>query len=169
MKRIFLSFICVVMFIVSVASISVASSNEVHTLSETPPSNHSVDEIVPFGKKPPKWNASTHNLSVSPYNYQALDIGYRLFTDKWITGATSIQVTVQNWKHKEGSSPLNNKLTVQVYDESGKKIDGRIIIIGSTPHYANLSGLSSNKKYYVLFEVPTNGNKYSFNGSIKKR
>lgn len=157
------------MCIVSVASISVASSNEINTLSETPPSNHSVDEIVPFGKNPPKWNASTHNLSVSPYNYQALDIGARLFTDKWITGATSIQVTVENWKHKEGYAPLNNQLTVQVYDESGKKIDGRIIIIGSTPHYANLSGLSSNKKYYVLFEVPTNGNRYSFNGSIKKR
>lgn len=31
-----------------------------------------------------------------------------------------------------------------------------------------LGGLNKNSRYYVLFEVPTNSNRYSFNGTISE-
>ena len=60
----------------------VSAKEEVYTLSPTPTA---ISEIEPQGANPPSGFADTHDLSVSDYNYQVTNIGYRVYTSKWLT------------------------------------------------------------------------------------
>jgi hypothetical protein len=64
----------------------------------------------------------------------------------------------------------SNQLTVSVMNSSGSVVTSKTITFASGYNSANisLSGLSSTTNYYVKFSVPTNGNKYSFDGTISK-
>ena len=142
----------------------VSAKEEVYTLSPTPPA---ISEIEPQGANPPSGFADTHDLSVSDYNYQVTNIGYRVYTSKWLTGVSSIKISVSNWKLlEEYHGATNNQLTLRVYNSSKKLVDSETITIYSGSGSATFSGLSSTSKYYVCFEVPTNSNRYSFDGSI---
>ena len=69
---------------------------------------------------------------------------------------------------REYPGATNDQLTLIVYDSKDKKVTSKTITIDDTVGKATLSGLKSGSKYYVCFEVPTNGNRYSYNGSISK-
>ncbi|MCH5263259.1 MAG: hypothetical protein J1F42_10125 [Lachnospiraceae bacterium] len=145
----------------------VSASEGVDTLSPTPPA--AASEVEPRGANPPSSSADTHDLSVSSYSYQVTDMGYQVFTSKWITGASSIKITVSDWELlKEYTGAKKNELTLKVYNSSKKLVTSETITISDQSGSATLSGLTSTSKYYVCFEVPTNGNRYSFNGTISK-
>ncbi|MFB5267342.1 hypothetical protein ACE41H_11185 [Paenibacillus enshidis] len=144
---------------------SAFASDDVHVLPTTPPAASS-DGITIFGQDPPKSSASTHNLSISDYNYQVEKVGYEVFTDKWLTGVSSMTVRVDNWQVIKDVADGYN-LSIVVHNSSGnvvtyKTIDPRKIGV------AKFTGLSASNKYYVSFAVPNNGNLYKFNGSISK-
>lgn len=143
-----------------------ANSNEsdIHVLKES--------EFSTYGANPPGSGASTHNLSVSPYNYQVEQVGYRVFTDKWLTGVSSMKVTVENWELIEQYGGTSDKLTISVCQNGfwGDTCDSKTItgLNEGGSDYVTFNNLSSSTEYYVRFEVPTNGNKYKFNGKISE-
>lgn len=142
----------------------VSAKEEVYTLSPTPPA---ISGIEPQGANPPSSGADTHDLSVSSYNYQVADMGYRVYTSKWLTGASSISISVSNWNLiKEYHGATNNQLTLRVYNSRKKQVDSETITISDGSGSVTFSGLTSTSKYYVCFEVPTNSNRYSFDGFI---
>lgn len=110
--------------------------------------------------------------SVSDYNYQVLDVGYRVFTDKWLTGVSSMKVTVENWEILEEYAGTNDEVTISVCKHGfwGDTCDSQTItgLSEGDSDYVTFSGLDSSTKYYVRFEVPTNGNRYKFNGTISE-
>lgn len=66
-----------------------------------------------------------------------------------------------------------SKLTIAVYDAAGTVAAKNTMNINwahDETGYGSmtLNGLNASTKYYVMFEVPTNSNRYSFNGTIKK-
>lgn len=94
----------------------VSAKEEVYTLSPTPPA---ISEIEPQGANPPSGFADTHDLSVSDYNYQVTNIGYRVYTSKWLTGVSSIKISVSNWKLlEEYHGATKDQLTLRVYNSS---------------------------------------------------
>lgn len=136
-----------------------------------------VDELVPtppvsqefYGAKPPSSSADTHDLSKSAYNYQVERVGAQVYTSKFLTGKTSMTVTVKNWSvEAKDDIYATNELTVLVYDADTKKSVGKkLITIAGGEGSHTFTGLSSSKKYYIEFSVFTSGYKYSFNGSVK--
>lgn len=144
----------------------VLANNNVHQLVEDAPLSEVRMEMVPFGAKAPDSAASSHNLSVSKYNYQAQSIGYQLFTDKWLTGKSSMKVNVYNWTVLENHGGTSNKLTIKLFNSSRKMIASKTIRISDSGAVL-FSGISSSSKYYVCFEVPMNSNRYTFNGDIR--
>lgn len=164
-----LVFVC----IFSICLISFASSeNEPNRLSENPPSNSFSGDIQPHGPNPPSKDASVHDLSTGSYKYEATDMGYRLYTNKWLTGSRSIYISVSGWELLKYDGGTGNKLTLRIFDASSKEVASKTITIDNWDSggsgSASFSGLSESSKYYVCFEVPTNGNRYAFNGSISK-
>lgn len=147
--------------------ITCLAKDDVHTLITTPPSTQSSGGITTQGSSAPGSKASTHDLTVNNYNYQVQEVGAQVYTDKWLTGATSIKVTVNNWtKTTNGGSTLN-RLTIYVINSKGKVISSQQID-PTTTNSVTLTGLTASAKYYVKFAVPTNGNKFSFDGTISK-
>lgn len=146
----------------------VAASEGVDTLVPVPPAT--AFEIGTRGADPPSSRADIHDLSVSAYNYQVTDMGYRVYSGKWLTGASSIDVSVENWNLiKEYHGATNNKLTIRIYDSSKKQVASDTIFIYYGGGSTSFTGLTATANYYVCVEVPTNGNRYSFNGTISKR
>lgn len=170
MKKLFLSlFLCCSLLIPTVAyaaepemekpvaSDSTAQEGEIHFLREA----------VTRGSSKPGSNASVHNLDVSNYNYQLTDFGYRLFTDKWLT-STSGEITVKLSDFKtieEYNGATKNKITFKLCDSSGVLVSSERTVTNGSASVTWIN-ISSSKKYYVCFEVPTNGNRYSGNGYI---
>ncbi len=153
-----------------VMGVSVFAGEKNNVLSSNPPSELTVINNIKKGKNPPAKKADTHDLSVSNYNYQVSDMGYRVYTSKWLKGASSIKISVSNWKLIDSyKGATNNKLTVRVYNSKKKEVKSKQITISSKCGSGTISGLNSSKKYYICFEVPTNGNRYSFDGTISKK
>ncbi len=136
--------------------------------------DHLVETFTKDEKKPPL-SAETVNLTQNNYKYDVTSIGYRVYTNKWITGATSISVSVADWKLlEEYTGAEKSKLTIAVYDTSDNVVAKNTMSItwgNDNTGYGSmtLSGLNASSRYYVLFEVPTNSNRYSFYGTIKKK
>ena len=173
---------CLVLVLCTVFSISAGAAdiNYVDHMSLVPPTYDY--NVQPYGTNPPGSSADTHNLSVSGYNYQIDHIETSLYTSKWVTGATDLKVTVEdftilNW----GSGPITT-LYVEVYNSSKKLVDSKTLIIQPrrydsygnvveyAPGYAYLSGLSSSQKYYVKFKLGNtmSNNSVAFHGTISK-
>jgi len=149
------------------SSLGVFASEPVNILQDTPPQEEAL--IVPYGASKPKSSASTHDLSISNYEYQVHEVGAAVYTDKWLTGVDSIKISVENWTILAYSNTSQcYSLTVSVYDSSDKLVASKGITIDSRSltGSATLTGLTSSSKYYVRFSVSTNGNKYKFNGTI---
>lgn len=165
MKKIASSLVAGALLLSLTAGLASADSS-VHTLPTVPPANES-NVIVPFGSDKPGSNASTHDLSVSKYNYQVQKVGYEVFTDKWLTGSTTMKVTVLDWKLVNDGDGATNKLLISVYSANGLVANKEIN--PNTTVAASFSGLNKSTKYYVKFSVTTgNENTYSFNGTISQ-
>lgn len=157
------------LLIMIIPTATIYASEEVYTLQPVPPALNDEEGISVYGAKPPTSGADVHNLSVSTYSYQVEEIGAAVYTSKWLTGASSIHVSVENWALLVSNpGATNNKLTVSVYDSNKSFVASTSITIDSRflVGSGDIDGLDSSKKYYVRFSVPTNGNKYSFNGDI---
>lgn len=128
---------------------------------------HYLTEDLTRGSKKPSASASVHKLSVNNYNYQLTDFGYKLYTDKWLTSSSGkIRVSLSNFKTiKEYSGATKNQITFRLYDSSGLVTSSKKTVVSSSAS-ASFSNIKSGKKYYVAFEVPTNGNRYSGKGYI---
>ena len=127
---------------------------------------HYLTEDLTRDSKKPGSNASVHDLSVSSYNYQLADFGYQLFTDKWLTSDSGeISVSLVNFKTIEEYGGTKNKITFKLCDSSGVLVSSEKTVSGGSASVTWIN-IKPDKKYYVCFEVPTNGNRYSGNGSI---
>ncbi|KZN99329.1 hypothetical protein [Bacillus badius] len=149
--------------------VALNSQTEASTLNQLvpiAPSDSEIGSMQPYGMNPPTSSASTHDISVSTYNYQVSKVGAQVYTDKFIKGKTTMKISVKNWKVLNSHGGTSNSLTLTVYNSSGKKVAGKTITISKGSGSASFSGLSSSTKYYVKFSVPLNSNTYSFNGSI---
>lgn len=128
---------------------------------------HELTEDMTRGADKPGFFASTHHLSTSGYNYQLTNFGYRLYTDKWVTtDSGKISVSLQDWTCINNySSADKTRITFALYSSSG-------LVRSTTTNTVNgkasatWTGLENGKKYYVMFEVPTTGNRFSGNGTI---
>ena len=120
---------------------------------------HYLTEDLTRGSKKPGANASVHNLSKN--------FGYRLYTDKWLTSSSGkISVSLSNFKTiEEYPGATKNQITFRLYDSSGLISSSKKTVYGGSAS-ATFSNVKSGKKYYVAFEVPTNGNHYSGKGYI---
>lgn len=128
--------------------------------------SHVLKEVVTRGASKPGRYASVHDLGISNYNYQIDEFGYRVYTDKWLTSDSgNISVNLINWTVLEGNAPANNKITFKLCDSSGVLVTSTKTISSSSANVTWIN-IDPDTKYYVLFEVSTNGNKYSANGSI---
>jgi hypothetical protein len=155
----------VLAFTMLLALASTALANGANTLQEYPPPP---EGFVPYGASAPSSSASTHDLSVSAYNYQVQEVGAQVYTDKWLTGKSSMKVTVLNWKlvtQGDIRFPTTTTVTLTVYNSSGTAVASCDLNTAYTSYYT-FTGLSSIVKYYVKFSVPLNEHTYSFNGSI---
>ena len=116
---------------------------------------------------PPSGTAPICDLSKGAYNYQVNSIGYRVYTDSWLTGESSYNISVYGWTCIVPNGPPNyNSLTIYVYNTLGTIVSATTIDPTKTS-VATLTGMSAGNHYYVCFQVPTNNNIWSFNGSIQ--
>lgn len=83
--------------------------------------NDLTQNSVMYRPNPPGKNNSVHNLSISCYAYQVESFGYRLYTDKWIKGKSTVKVSINNWRvlvdYSDGKS-----LTVRIHNSSGRVV-----------------------------------------------
>jgi hypothetical protein len=128
---------------------------------------HYLTEVMKRGAKKPSSKASTHNLDVSDYNYQLENFGYKVFTDKWVT-STSGEITVYLDSFSLITSYMgdSNKITFNLYDSSGKLVTSNKTVNSRGTAYVTWINIKSDKKYYISFEVPKNGNRYTGHGNI---
>lgn len=121
------------------------------------------------GSSKPGSNASVHDLDINPYNYQVSSVGYQIFTDKWLTSDSGeIEVDLDDWTILQQYGGTNNQVTIKLCDSNGP-ISGCSVtrtIDKYDSAYVKYTNINPSKKYYICFEVPTNSNRYSFNGSI---
>lgn len=127
-------------------------------------------EVQTRGSSAPNSYDSTHDLDISDYNYQISSFGYTVYTDEWLTSDSGeIKVNLYNWTVLENYGGTDDQVTIKLYSNQ----DGLLVTSTRTVNsYGSISpvtwiNISSSKDYYVRFEVPTNGNKYSCNGSIE--
>ena len=161
-KRITALFLTLLMLLTH-STLVMASTLEYHRGS----SGDGVDilsDLMRGSKKPS--TSKVKNLANETYDYKVTSIGARVYTNYWFTGTETIGVIVDNWSKISGSAD-NNNLTVKLYNNKS-------LIQTSTRNMEEEGGmtvvdfqnLDANEKYYVLFEVPTNGNRFSFDGYI---
>jgi len=142
--------------------------------SELPIVHEVLAEALTRGAKKPPSSASVVNLASENYSYEVTSIGYRVYTNSWFTGATAMTISVSDWELiEEYKANEKSKLTIAVYDQMDTIAAIETFTItwahdGTGYGSISFSGLNAKEKYYVLFEVPTNKNIYSFNGTIKK-
>ena len=87
-------------------------------------------------------------------------------TDKFIKGKTSMKISVKNWERIKNVAAVPDRVTITLFNSSGKVVDSKVVSISNASGSASFSDLSASTKYYVEFAVGTTGNQYSFNGSI---
>lgn len=156
-------FFAVLLFSFSIFSPQVEASS-VNQLISTAPMDS--EEYVPYGASKPGSSASTHNISISPYNYQVARVGAQVYTDKFLSGKTYMSIYVNNWKILKDLGGSKNQMTIYLRNSKHKEIARYPLTIKNGSASAHFVGLNASTKYYIEFSVPTNGNQYSFNGYI---
>lgn len=170
MKHRFLALVLCCSFLVPTATAFAAEMESekpvVVEYSEQADEIHYLTENLTRGSSKPGSNASVHDLSVSNYNYQLTDFGYQLFTDKWLTSDSGeISVSLSNFKTIEQHGGTKDKITFKLCDSSGVLVTSEKTVSNGSASVKWIN-IQAGKKYYVCFQVPTNGNRYSGNGSI---
>lgn len=130
---------------------------------------HVLTENLTRGSSKPSSNASVHDLSVNNYNYQLTDFGYQVFTDKWLVSKSGeMSVSLYDFETtKEYGTATKNQITFKLCDSSGVLVSSTKTVSGGSASVKWIN-IDPDKKYYVCFQVPTNGNRYSGNGSISQ-
>lgn len=169
MKRRLLAIIlgCCLLFSSATAFASEVENKEGGVAESQVEDIHYLTEDLTRGSKKPSSKASVHNLGVNNYNFQLTKFGYKLFTDKWLTSRSGkIKVNLTKFK-AVSSSPgaTKNEITFHLYDSSGRVASSTKKVYGGSAS-KTFTKVKAGKKYYVAFEVPTNGNKYSGSGYI---
>lgn len=137
----------------------------IHNLSDNSPLDYNYS-ITPFGANPPVNNASEFDISRGDYNYQVDFVGYAVYTDKWIKGSTSMNVSIGEIEvySNPQSQQVYKSVTVSIYNSKGKQVgNSQTLKSGETKTF---SGLSKSEKYYVRFQVTANSVLYQFSGTI---
>ena len=166
--------VCILLAAAMILGCNLVSFASEVDVSELPTIHDHLVESLVKGASKPSSSAGTVDLRQANYGYDVTSIGYRVYTNKWSTGADSIYVSVADWTLIEQyHGAEDSELTVAVYDSSDNVVAKNTIEIewahdGTGYGSLTLSGLNENGRYYVLFEVPTNGNRYSFNGIISR-
>lgn len=94
------------------------------------------------------------------------NFGYQLFTDKWLTSDSGeISVSLVDFKTIEEYGGTKDKITFKLCDSSGVLVSSEKTVSSGSAS-VTWTNIKPDKKYYVCFEVPTNGNRYSGSGSI---
>lgn len=126
-----------------------------------------IQKNIVRGPSKPRYDDSVHNLSISDYNYQLTNFGYRLYTDKWLTSRSGeISVSLENFRVLEEHGGTKDMITFILLDSSGKELVAtEKYVIGGTADVTWIN-IKPDHKYCVCFAVPTNGNRYSGNGYI---
>lgn len=142
-------------------------------LQDTPPGTSS--GITPYGANPPSSGNGTHDLKNGLYEYEVHSVGAQVYTDRWITGASTIQCTVNDYTHLNNTTILNYEgVTFTVYNTNNKVVaSGYASMANWTNQYYGygsciISGLSATAKYYVRISVVQDNVTKSFSGSIAK-
>ena len=125
------------------------------------------DNSLTRGSERPSNSASVHNLSKSSYSYKVNEIGAQVFTNSWLTGKDTMNVSISNWKILQNFGGTNDKVTVYLYNSSNRIVDSEEVTIKNGSGSVEFKGLNSSSKYYICFSVPLNSNKYSFSGTIR--
>ena len=165
-KRLTASLVTGVILILSTCSWAMAV--DIHKLSPNVPS---AMQVVPYGSKPPKGDNGTHFLSQGAYYYSVVEVGAQVYTDRWLTGASQIEVSINGFKRVDGSAlQVYDNVTVTVFDEDGKEIDSVWFDCYENPRggVVTLDTPGSTAEFYVRFTVKHTDCKFSFNGSITK-
>lgn len=140
--------------------------NDVHMLKDIPPAS---DSIIPFGAKPPGASNGTHNLSSSSYSYDVASVGAQVYTDRWLTGAKTIECTVGGYEHLDGSAVLvYETVTFTVYNSKNQVVAKNSVNVGKGGYYCTISGIPSSEKVYVKISVTHDNVLKTFYGSIRK-
>ncbi|MEI5913492.1 hypothetical protein [Bacillus albus] len=141
-----------------------------NSLSTTPPSGivdtTNKNDGFQRAKNPPGKKASVHNIDKNSYNFQVDKVGAQVYTDKWLTGKKTMTVDVENFTVTKFQGGTKNELYITLYNSKGKEVDSKTLYVNKASS-VKFSGLNSSEKYFVKFSVATNGNTYSFNGSIE--
>lgn len=146
-----------------------ANNQSLNQLSPNPPRTIAISPgtITPYGEDAPGSSASTHDLSISDYNYQVFEVGYKIFTDKFLKGSATINVSIENFTKIQGSLEATKTVRVTLYGASGTIAGTRDVAINDGGGYGDCSfAVYPQNKYYISFQPANDGNKYSFNGSI---
>ncbi len=95
-------------------------------------------------------------------------MGYKVYTDKWIqSNSDEILVRLSNWNLiEEYPGTTKDKVYIGLCDSSGELVRATRTIGDSSSTSVKFININPNKDYYIYFEVPTNSNRYSFNGAI---
>lgn len=173
MKKRLLSFLCCLSMVVCSNSVYAQEyENDIDTVllievdEEKEEKIHVLVEDKTRGKKKPGIFASTHDLSVNDYNYQLTNFGATLFTEKWLKSSSGrITVYLENFTVLESYGGTSDKITFHLCDSSGRLSSAtRTVVAGNAS--VTWININPDKKYYIEFEVPTNGNRYSGSGNI---
>lgn len=148
-------------------TLGASAAEPVYTLTDTPPRE---EIMIPYGSHPPASNADVHNLTISAYNYQAVEVTRAVYTSKWLTGAASMKITVRNFRSVNGYGGLPDRVEIEVYQKGNtlNPVKTATVMLGGggTAGDVTILGLSSNTEYCVKFIVRFNDDAYAFNGSI---
>lgn len=79
------------------------------------------------------------------------------------TGYITVKMT--DFDLLENYGGTSNKIIFRLYDSSGLLVTSEKTVTSGTAS-VTWKNISSSKKYYVAFEVPTNGNRYTGLGYI---
>lgn len=170
---------CLAMALCAVFSINAGATDMsyVDHMTTTPPILN--EGIRPYGTWPPS-GSDIQDLSIDDYPYQVDHIESHLYTSKWLTGASSINATIEDWKVLKYGYGYVDRLSITLIDSKRKEIDSKDITLKAigTDKYGNaygwyddsvsFTGLSSSEKYYLYFSIGGYNNSISFHGTVSK-
>lgn len=138
---------------------TIGSSNtnaQVFVLNEDdngqPPIYYGDDGIMPYGKNPPS-TSNVYNLSNNSYHGNIESLYTAVYTESWLTGASTIKIVVQGgmdmrqWLEDYGHLGKNVKITL--YDSSHNEVASNSSTNPNAIVALGVGGLNSSSRYYV--------------------
>lgn len=125
--------------------------------------------FTPFGAKPPGSSNGTHDLSSGKYQYTVDKVAIEVFTDRFVTGVSTINVSVLGLEQIEGPTMSDYDLGiayVTLYNADGTVVKRNKVTLKDGNGNTSFTATAKNK-YYVGFSGSTQGTQaVSFHGNI---